>query len=138
MSPAEPFLFSATNTASSLGLPFSRDANNPTSPPISMFFADTIVDEAGQRQSTFEAFLPHHIADSRKGRLFVCPQVVVSKLDLQPSQSGTRATGVYFQREPSAKNPSTTQFFVSVRREIILCAGAIASPQILMLRFVEL
>lgn len=131
--------FSVTNTAFALGLPFSKDANDPTSPPTSMFFADTIVNEAGQRQSTFEAFLPRSVSLERQGNLFICPQVAVSKIDLQASQSGTQAVGVYFQREPVAGESSfAVQLYASARQEIILCAGAMASPQILMLRFVAL
>ena len=119
---------------SALGIPFQHQANDPTASPIACSRADLALDESGRRQSTFDAFLSYEVASRRQGNLFVCPNVVVSKIDLQPTETGTRAVGVYFQRDAREDSGSTTQFYVSARHEIILCAGAIASPQVLLLR----
>lgn len=116
-----------------------HEANDPVSPPIFCSRADLALNETGQRQSTFDAFLSYDVARQRQKNLFIVPQVVVSKIDLQPSSSGTRAARVYFQRNsPASGGSSPTQFYASARQEIILYSGAIASPQVLMLRFVAL
>ena len=93
------------------------------------------MDEEGRRVSTFDAFIPVSVANKRKANLFVCTGVVASKVDLQAGPGGLQATGVYFKRDPTTGDDST-QFHVTACREVILCAGAIVSPQLLMLRFV--
>ncbi|EKM52435.1 uncharacterized protein PHACADRAFT_186585 [Phanerochaete carnosa HHB-10118-sp] len=118
---------------SALDIPFLDEANDPSAPSTFCNRADLALNEKGQRQSTFDAFLPPEVAWKRQKNLFVVPQVVVSKLDLQPSANGTRAVGVYFQRDSITGGSSATQFYVSARHEIVLCSGAIASPQVLML-----
>ena len=87
------------DAASSFGIPFVPAANDPASPPISSFRGDFALDERSQRQSTHDAFLPCEIAKQRRRNLFVCPGVVASKIDLQPTENGLKAVGVYFQGE---------------------------------------
>lgn len=54
---------------------------------------------------------------------------IVSRLELDVTAE--KVSGVHFQS--SHKTPNAKQFFVKARREVILCAGAICSAQILLL-----
>lgn len=122
-----------------MGIPYTPYANDPSSPPVTCDRVDLTLDEHGRRFSTFDAFLPAETASRRRGNLFICTGAVVSKLDLEKTSSGLKAVGVYFQRDldaPGGSSPLDTVFHVSVKREVVLCAGAIVSPQILLLRCV--
>lgn len=125
---------SVIEAATSLGIPFLKTANDPESPPVACHHVDVSIDEKGRRQSTFDAFLPYELAVRRQGNLFICPDVAVSKLDVESTETGPRAVGVYFQHSRSEGGNGLKQFHVSARKEIVVCAGAIASPQILLLR----
>lgn len=124
------------DAADALGIPCVLEANDPSSPPVVCSRVDLTMDENGRRMSTFDAFLPLELAVRRKDNLHICPGVVVTKLDLQQTESGVRAAGVYFQKDPvkSGAKSGERQYYALARKEIILSAGAIVSPQILMLR----
>lgn len=93
------------------------------------------MDENGRRHSTFDAFIPRQVASSRTN-LYVCTEVLVTKLDIQHTREGPRAVGVLFQRDLREGVVQTTpQYHAVAKREIVLCAGAIANPQLLQLRY---
>ncbi|KAI0091995.1 GMC oxidoreductase [Irpex rosettiformis] len=118
------------NAADSLGIPRVKDIHDPSITPYSAACLDVTVDHNGTRVSTFDAFLPPKITNARRN-LYICPSAVVCRLELQSTSSGLKAVGVHFKLESAAL--SSGECFVSVEREVILCAGAIATPQILML-----
>ncbi|KAK3313136.1 GMC oxidoreductase-domain-containing protein [Apodospora peruviana] len=107
--------------AHQLGLPVEKDYNNPNAPAMGFFHTDMAIDRSGKRASTYRAFLPPHIAQARKSHLPVCTSTVVSRLELDTSSS--QVQGVHILTPKSS----------STKREIIICSGAICTPQILLL-----
>jgi len=96
---------------------------------------DIATDTSGHRQSTMKAFIPQCVASARKANLHVCAKAIVSRLDLTfGTGNKPKVNGVFFQ---SAENPNSQTFRALARKEVILCAGAIANPQLLMLRSVN-
>lgn len=114
----------------SIADPLWSDANDPGSPPVVCSRVHWTLDENGCRFSTFYAFSP----DSRPN-LFVCTKVLVKKLDIQPGEDGLQAAGVYFRRDMTEargrRHLSTTRL---PRMKLLWGAGAIANPQLLLLR----
>lgn len=115
----------------SLGIPRVSDIHDPSIPPFACGCFDVTVDGNGRRVSTFDSFLPAELANSRSQNLFICASTVVYRLDVQPSEDGLRVVGVYMKGDHDSDE---TEYYVSARSEVVLCAGAIATPQILMLR----
>jgi choline dehydrogenase len=95
---------------------------------------DRTIDTNSRRQSTVDAFLPPHVACSRQSHLKICPNVVVSSVKIEPCGEGLQAVGVFFEEETERSTPRGMMYYASAKREIVLCAGTIGSPQILMLR----
>ena len=93
------------------------------------------VDANGHRLSSFDAFLPLKVATARHN-LDICPNTIVTSLDIQETEDGHRAVGVFIDEEVASSSRQPAH--ICARREVILCAGAIATPQILMLRCVVL
>ncbi|KAJ6462375.1 alcohol oxidase [Mycena vitilis] len=107
--------FSSACTA--LGLPFSKDINDPSNPTTL------------QRSSTFTAFLPKELVDKRRSHLHICTGAAVSALDIELDSDGQQSIhGVVFQ----ANEPGSKLLRARAKREVIMCAGAIATPQILL------
>ena len=122
--------------ADSLGLPRREDIHDPTVPPYSCGLIDVTVDENGQRHSTFDAFMNPDIMASRHRNLFVCTNVTVSRLDIREEAGGLHAVGVFLQNAQKGRSSDSSQdFYVSAKEEVIMCAGAVVTPQILMLRW---
>ncbi len=81
---------------------------------------------AGRRWSTNDAYLKP--AGSR-ANLTVATNAFTTRIDLDPSTSSgqaARATGVTFRQ-------SAAEHSVTARREVLLCGGAVNSPQLLLL-----
>ncbi|KEY73561.1 hypothetical protein S7711_09821 [Stachybotrys chartarum IBT 7711] len=115
--------------AEAVGLRIEDDANSPYAPAIGYFHADHAIDDKNQRVSAYHAFLSKNIAIKRKSELCVCTGANAIKLEFDMEAS--RVTGVHFiSVQPSG---SATVHFVTATREIIVCSGAIGSPQLLML-----
>lgn len=114
---------------SSMGVPYVDDLNAPDAAPHGCTKMYYTFDKWGQRSSTLTAFLPRTIVYERRDRLHVCTNTVVRRVEINKSASGLVAEGIYISRpeEPGVR-------LVRARREVILCAGAIFSPHILMLR----
>ncbi|KAJ3969554.1 GMC oxidoreductase [Lentinula raphanica] len=105
-------------------------ANDPSSPTVSCTPQDATIDSHGHRCSAEEAFLPKSLASSRQN-LTICTGAVVTSLDIRPTENGRlRAFGVCLE---SDSGHGDHVYSVSATREVILCAGAIVSPQLLLL-----
>lgn len=105
--------------AVSLGVPLNPDYNGKVQEGIS--YAQRSV-HRGRRVSPARAFL---YPAERRGNTRVLPHAHVERIEIVDG----KAQGVSF-RLGGAAQPSRT---IKASREIILCAGAIASPQILQL-----
>ncbi|CDO76592.1 GMC oxidoreductase [Trametes cinnabarina] len=108
------------------------DLNDPATPAAALGALDVIIDGDSRRTSTNRAFLPAKLTSDRAARLKICTNSLVLRLDVAREVDGAlRARGVYFE----ATNPRSAAqtFYAQARREIVLSAGALGSPQILML-----
>ena len=114
-----------------LGLPFIPDLNSPEQPIAGCAENYITMDNRGERNSTFTAFLPRNVVRERKDRLHICTSVAAQKIDIVKEDKGLRAQGVWFERE-EAGGP---RFYAKARKEVVVCSGAIGSPQILLLRY---
>ena len=113
-----------------VGLPIQSDANDPAASAQGCFDLDQTVDSKGMRLSAYRAWLPPGVARERRGRLAVCTGVIASKLVLD--EDASRVEGVRIRSvRPGA---GTGEYVVKARREVIVCSGAICTPQLLMLR----
>ncbi|EJF60335.1 alcohol oxidase [Dichomitus squalens LYAD-421 SS1] len=107
------------------------DLNAPDAPAACVGRTDHIVDNDHNRSSTNRAFLSPQLTQERKSRLKICTSTLVTRIELVGLGDELRAVGVHFE----ANDPrlARQQYFSRARREVVLCAGALASPQILML-----
>ena len=99
------------------GIPRIADYNGPEQDGASMF---QVTQRNGRRWSTADAFLRPVL---KRPNLDVRTRVTVLGLELE----GTRAVGVWVRRGRSG------QELVRAEREVVLSAGAIGSPQLLLL-----
>ena len=123
--------FRVAESGRTQGIPMVSDINAPDAPAVASVVVDFTIDENRRRMSTFSAFLPKTVAVSRKDRLKICTKTIVTRIAVKQEYGKVYAVGVYIQ----AANGSEQEYFARARREVILCAGAIATPQILLLRY---
>ncbi|KAJ6632114.1 GMC oxidoreductase [Mycena sp. CBHHK59/15] len=130
--PFKKFFFKSTalcaEAAQLLGIPLVDDINSPTAPAVACTKLHTTIDGEAHRSSTFHAFLPLDVAIARKDHLKICTGSVATSLHIQKG----RVVGVFFEREQSESDTGRT-FYACARREVVVCCGAIGSPQLLML-----
>jgi len=107
-------------------VPFIEEFNDPKQPASSITKLRTTVTSQGKRSSTSDAFLPDKEVKV-KGNLNICFGAVVQRLHLD---NQNRVQGVFVETEI----PSPETYYISVGKEVILCGGAVASPQLLLLR----
>ncbi|KAI0044364.1 GMC oxidoreductase [Auriscalpium vulgare] len=112
-----------------VGLP-QIEANNPSESPFGILETDMTIDSDGRRHSTFDAFLPHGVAAARAARLKICTGAVVQTLHFDQAEGKPRVDGVFLEQEDAEFGK---RFFARARREVIVCSGAIGSPQVLLL-----
>jgi choline dehydrogenase-like flavoprotein len=122
--------------AERLGFKFFSDVNDPNVPLSYCGYVDLTIDENTHRVSTFEAFLPASVAKARKN-LVICTSTVVTNLGFWPSHDHCKPKikTITFEKSASSKGSGSEgrAYFVNVNKEVILCAGGISSPHILML-----
>ncbi|KAJ7631225.1 GMC oxidoreductase [Roridomyces roridus] len=105
--------------SSELGIPY--DPNYPALGCAKMHYNS-------QRPSTFTAFLPPHVVRSRAQRLHICPNTLVSRIELADLTTSVTTEGVWVQ------SPGVSQRrLIRACNEVILCAGPIGSPHLLLL-----
>ncbi|KAK8085893.1 choline dehydrogenase [Apiospora hydei] len=116
------------STVQKLGLQSGKDINDPAAPAMGFFDLDVVIDKRGNRVSALSAYLNKVTAQKRRDRLTICTGAVIFRLEAD-AQTGT-ITGVHIR---SAKSTHSGEFFVKARREVVLCAGAACTPQLLPL-----
>lgn len=115
-----------------MGVPYVDDLNAPDAIPhgcTKMYFT---LDSWGQRSSTLTAFLSHQVVRERRDRLHLCTNAVVRRVEVGKSAGGLVAEGIWI----SCPGRLDVRL-VRAHREVVLSAGAIYSPHILMLRYVN-
>src|ERR1700761_2441099 len=120
--------FRCADAVEALGIPMANDINTSKTPAVVCGKLHVTIDSNSRRCSTFDAFLSLDVALSRKAHLKICTGTVASSLHIKDD----RAVGVYF-REERETEPGRT-FYARALREVVVCCGAIGSPQLLMLR----
>ncbi|KAL6874468.1 alcohol oxidase [Trichoderma longibrachiatum] len=110
-----------------LGFPVYDDCNNPAADAQGYFSLDHTITASGLRISAHQAWLNKDVATARKAHLTVCTGVTGNKLDIDPLTR--RVVGVRIHRNGKTGNGD---YHVRVRREVVLCAGALGTPPILM------
>ncbi|KAL7948149.1 GMC oxidoreductase [Trichoderma barbatum] len=127
--PAYPFAFYPyiEIAARRLGLPIHQDCNDPEASAQGYFRLDQAIDSNGRRISAYQAWLNKEIAIARRSHLTVCTGVTASRLEVDTKSH--RVVGVQIQQKGQKDK---REYYVQARREVVLCAGAIGSPQMLM------
>lgn len=125
-------VYSVNVAIQKLGIPHVPDFNSPDSPAACTGVLECTMDTKSFRHSTFRAFLPPELTQKRKAQLKIVPNTVVTRIEFAGRDHNLRATGVHFEGRTMRSAPD--RYYAKARREIILCAGALGSPQILMLR----
>ena len=124
----------AIGAVKKLGLLYIPDVNSPTHPPFGCARLHFTLDENAHRHSTYHAFLPLEVALERKDRLHICTNTIVERLVTERTPSGKIVvTGVTLGPTVEGKEVKRAKT-VKAKKEVVLCAGPFASPQILMLR----
>jgi choline dehydrogenase-like flavoprotein len=111
-----------------LGVPFHEDKTNAPKPASFITKLRTTVTQDGKRCAT-SSFLSINDLDARPN-LNVCLGAVVQRIDVDTKEH--RAQGVFIENEKDNR----ITYYVKAS-EIILCAGAVASPQLLLLRYFD-
>ncbi|KAK8010163.1 choline dehydrogenase [Apiospora arundinis] len=114
--------------AQELGLRTGKDINDPVEAPAMGFFdLDVAIDDRGNRISALTAYLNKEVVLQRRDRLTVCTGGVASRLEAD-AKTGI-VTGVHIRSSDNTDG----EFLVKARREVIICAGAACTPQLLLL-----
>ncbi|CAM3927715.1 GMC family oxidoreductase N-terminal domain-containing protein [Vreelandella rituensis] len=104
------------------GIPRTRDFNRGDNEGVDYF---EVNQRSGWRWNTAKAFL--RPACSKRANFTLWHSSQVLKLECQPDENATpRCTGVRLERQGE-------EVVAHARREVIVCAGAIGSPQLLQL-----
>ncbi|KAJ7449177.1 alcohol oxidase [Mycena latifolia] len=112
--------------AIALGFKNVNNFNSPDVPVDACATLDAAIDDKLRRVSSYNAFLPANLAQERYQRLKICTKAVGTRIEFNEGV----AVGVVF--ESSDKSIPGT-FYARVRKEIVVCCGAIGSPQLLLL-----
>ncbi|KAK0185215.1 alcohol oxidase [Armillaria mellea] len=113
-----------------MGIPFYSDCNDPSLPSISCVPVDITIDRNMRRCSTYPAFFSPSIARSRQERLKICPDTIAERITFSLKVGvRPRAIGVEF----GSRDGMGATYFAKASREVIVCCGAIESPQLLLL-----
>ena len=114
-----------------MGVPFVEDINNSSQPVACITKLRTTVSAESKRCSAYEAFLPQQFVAKHKN-LKICFGVVVQRIQISLVAGQKVAGGVFVEDEKSGGQRRYIK-----GKEIILCAGAVASPQLWILRYVH-
>ena len=110
-----------------LGVPSIESYTDPERPSCFGIYPRFNINSAGRRHTAYHAFLPKPLVRERKN-LTVCLNATVQRILFSDITKKLKATGVLVENEKGHR------FIVRAKHEIILCAGAIVTPQLLLLR----
>ncbi|KAJ7721459.1 alcohol oxidase [Mycena metata] len=114
------------DVAIAMGFANVDNMNSPTAPVDACGIMDVAINENLQRVSSYHAFLPVEVAQDRRDRLKVCANAVATRIEFE----GDVAVGVVFE----ASDKSVAQpFRARAAKEVVVCCGALGSPQLLLL-----
>jgi choline dehydrogenase len=85
------------------------------------------MDASGKRSTTYHAFLPKNLVAQRRN-LTIVLGAHVQRILFCENTSENRATSLVVEGKHDQR------FVVRARHEIILCGGAVVTPQLLLLR----
>lgn len=126
------------SAALAIGIPPVEHINAPDAPTLGYATMDIAMDRSFYRHSTYRAFLPVETMRARQANLKVCTGAVASRIEFETTTNGTlKAVGVHFEAGDRSLEKGRS-FFARARKEVVVCSGAIASPQLLLLRYVDL
>ena len=98
-----------------------RDRGGPAG--VSSLFQTTT--RKGMRSSTYHAFLEG--APEKRANLTILTHALVTRITVADKAGAKTATGIEYRDQAGAVHA------ITATREVVLCAGAVGSPQILML-----
>ncbi|KAK3380987.1 hypothetical protein B0H63DRAFT_434366 [Podospora didyma] len=124
-----PYVNKAARAVGLNNRPHCREINDPKANAQGCFDMDQTINARGSRVSAYQAWLNCRTATERKDHLAVCTGVIASKLVV--NDDGTRVSAVQIKPVNSAK--TSPVYLVKARREVIVCSGAVCTPQLLML-----
>ena len=124
---------SFTDCAKAMGFIAVPDCNAPDAPPEGVTTLSLTLSRQRERVSSFEAFLPKKIALERRN-LTICTNALVSRIVFTEEKGLPRTEKILFK---SSDQKSDNIYSVKINKEVIVCSGAVGSPQVLMLRCVS-
>ncbi|GJJ12623.1 hypothetical protein Clacol_006866 [Clathrus columnatus] len=117
--------------ATALGFSTITDMNDPTQSLYGVGPYAFTINEKSRRCDVASAFLPSKLVKTRQANLTICVNAIVIRLKLVTTATeDVIIKGVVVENYNDKKSQT---FEVSARKEVILCAGAIGTPQLLML-----
>ncbi|KZT60495.1 GMC oxidoreductase [Calocera cornea HHB12733] len=122
---AQPIMRNFVRAAEEVGIPYNPDLNTPRGTIGATQFS-TFVDQKGHRSSGATAYLTPDVL--ARPNLTVVTSTLTTRIIL--SSDGKRALGVEVANDKNRTGPRRTIF---ARKEVILAAGTINTPQLLML-----
>jgi len=111
-----------------MGVPCLDVFDDPDTPTCFGLFQRRSMNAAGKRCSTYHAFLPKSLV-RRRQNLTIVLDAHVQRILYSDNTSEVRATSLVVEGKHGQR------FAVRARHEIILCGGAVVTPQLLMLRY---
>ncbi|KAF7944822.1 uncharacterized protein EAE97_005455 [Botrytis byssoidea] len=121
---------SFSDAAKALGFIQIDDPNTPDAMVDGITTVYSTVNEQRQRVSIFDAFLSRETALEREKHLTICTNTIFSRIAFSKEEGVPRPDMVFFKL---ANSKSDKIYSAKVKREVIVCSGALGSPQVLML-----
>ncbi|KAI9070319.1 GMC oxidoreductase [Trametes sanguinea] len=120
-----PIIDYAVEACKALGIPYSHDINTPRGSLGVTHLVGTL-DTKGERSSSATAYLDNGAL--KRPNLTVATGIMVERVLFESFHDRSRAVGVEF-----STSSTSPRYRVRASREVVLSAGAIGTPQILML-----
>ena len=112
-----------------MGVPHLEAYDDPQTPTCFGVHHRRCLNASGRRCSTYHAFLPKSLVRQRKN-LTIVLGAHVQRILFDNDSKKLRATSLLIE----GKDPMKL-YTVRARQEIIVCGGAIVTPQLLLLRY---